>query len=82
MFSLIFRISFMTYRYFLYFCYWIWYNHFQTLRNIRSARIQLASAKPEKLKHKINKNWHGSSHVIAWVALSDLLIKVFSGPAL
>ena len=30
MFSLIFRIFFMTYRYFLYFCYWIWYNHFQT----------------------------------------------------
>ena len=26
----------------------------------------LVSAKLEKLKHEINKNWHGSSHVIAW----------------
>lgn len=41
MFSLIFRIFFMTYRYFLYFCYWIWYNHFQTLRNIRSVMLLL-----------------------------------------
>ena len=41
MFSLIFRIFFMIYRYFLYFCYWIWYNHFQTLRNIRSVMLLL-----------------------------------------
>ena len=34
----------------------------------------LVSAKPEKLKHKINKNWHGSFHVIIWTALPYLLI--------
>ena len=34
----------------------------------------LVGAKPEKLKHEINKNWYGSSQVIVWVVLSYLLI--------
>lgn len=33
----------------------------------------LVNAKPEKLRHEINKNWHGSSHVIAWAARHHVL---------
>ena len=55
---------------------------FPDIKKYQERYATLVSAKPEKLKHKINKNWHGSSHVIAWAALPYLLIKVFSGPAL
>ena len=42
-------------------------NSFQDINN-KECYATLVSAKPEKLKHEINKNWHGSSHVIAWAA--------------
>ena len=38
-------------------------DHFQTIE-IKERYATLVSAKPEKLKHEINKNWHGSSLVI------------------
>lgn len=66
---------------FHYICIRIGVTHFYFLK-LKERYATLVSAKPEKLNTKINKNWHGSSHVIAWAALSYLLIKVFSGPAL
>lgn len=74
-------ILFNIYRFFLYLCLWIGIP-FPDIKEYKERYATLVSAKPKKLKHKINKNWHGSSHVIAWAALPYLLIKVFSGTAL
>ena len=79
--KLIFCIFFNNYRFFCIFACGFGIP-FLDIKEYKERYATLVSAKPEKLKHKINKNWHGSSHVIEWAALPYLLIKVFSGPAL
>lgn len=48
-------------------------NHFHAFEN-KEALCYSCKCEAWETKHKINKNRHGSSHVIAWAALPYLLI--------